>query len=61
MATRPAGGLIEHFSDMDDPRRENRRHLLIDIIVIAICAVICGANDWSAIEEFGTAKQEWLN
>jgi len=45
---------------MDDPRRENRRHLLLDIIVIAICAVICGANDWSAIEEFGIAKQEWL-
>jgi hypothetical protein len=58
MATPAAGNLIEHFSDMDDLRRENRRHLMLDIVVIAICAVVCGANDWSAIEEFGTAKQE---
>jgi predicted transposase YbfD/YdcC len=60
MATPAAGSLIEHFSDMDDPRRENRRHLLLDIIVIAICAVVCGANDWGSIEAFGIAKQEWL-
>ena len=60
MEETPAGSIIEHFSDTDDPRRENRRHLLIDIIVIAICAVICGADDWSAVQEFGEAKYDWL-
>ena len=48
MAERPVGSIIEHFSDMDDPRRENKRHLLLDIIVIAVCGVICGADDWGA-------------
>jgi predicted transposase YbfD/YdcC len=56
----PAGSIIEHFSSMDDPRRENRRHLLLDIIVIAVCGVICGANDWGAVAEFGRAKEAWL-
>lgn len=60
MAKTPAGSIIQHFSDMDDPRRENRRHLLLDIIVIAICAVICGADDWGSVAEFGEAKQGWL-
>ena len=52
--------IIEHFSELADPRRYNRRHLLIDIVVIAICAVICGADDWVAVEEFGGAKQDWF-
>ena len=52
--------IIEHFSELADPRRYNRRHLLIDIVVIAICAVICGADDWVAVEEFGAAKQDWF-
>ena len=52
--------IIEHFLKLDDPRRYNKRHLLIDIVVIAICAVICGADDWPAVEEFGKAKQDWF-
>ena len=52
--------IIEHFLKLDDPRRYNKSHLLIDIVVIAICAVICGADDWPAVEEFGEAKQEWF-
>jgi len=52
--------IIEHFSALEDPRRYNKRHLLIDIVVIAICAVICGADDWVGVEEFGQAKQDWL-
>ena len=52
--------IIEHFLKLDDPRRYNKRHLLIDIVVIAICGVICGADDWPAVEEFGEAKQEWF-
>jgi predicted transposase YbfD/YdcC len=60
MDSAPAGSLIEHFCDLDDPRRYNRRHLLLDIVVIAICAVVCGADDWGAVEEYGQARYEWL-
>jgi len=53
--------LIENFSDCEDPRRDlGKEHLLIDIIVIAILAVICGANDFVGIAEFGVDKQAWL-
>lgn len=60
MSTTAAGSLIEHFWDLEDPRHYNKRHLLLDIVVIAICAVICGADDWSAVVEFGQAKEAWL-
>ena len=52
--------ISEHFSELEDWRRYNRRHLLHDIIVIAICAAICGADDWVAVEDFGRAKQSWF-
>jgi hypothetical protein len=35
--------------------------LLLDIIGITICAVICGADSWVEIENYGNAKQEWLS
>ena len=51
--------LIEHFAELPDPRqRQNREHKLIDILVITICAAICGADDWVAVEQFGCAKQD---
>src|ERR1700730_9645015 len=53
--------VIEHFSDIADPRNDQgKRHPLLSIIVIALCAVICGADGWSQIEEFGRDKQSWL-
>lgn len=53
--------LIEHFSSLPDHRIDrNKCHALIDIIVLAICAVASGADGWEAIEEFGKDKQEWL-
>lgn len=53
--------VIDCFSDLDDPRVEGRtKHLLMDIIVISICAVVCGAETWTAISAFGHAKYEWL-
>jgi len=53
--------LIDCFSKIDDPRIErSKRHQLIDIFVIAICAVICGAKGWEDMETFGKAKYEWL-
>ena len=53
--------LVEHFGDLEDSRVERTKfHQLMDIIVIAICAVICGADNWVEIEEFGQAKRDWL-
>ena len=60
MKQTPVATITEHFSNLDDPRSDNRRHLLLDIIVIAICAAICGADTWVDIEIFGSAKYDWL-
>ena len=44
-----------------DPRIERtKRHSLLDIIIIAICGVICGADSWVDIELFGKTKIDWL-
>jgi predicted transposase YbfD/YdcC len=54
-------GLIEHFASLPDPRIERcKKHNLIDIIFITITAVICGADDWEDIEEFGVIRADWL-
>ena len=52
----------KHFSNLNDPRRvtKNIRHNFSDILVIAISAVICGADDWVSVEAFGNAKKEWF-
>jgi predicted transposase YbfD/YdcC len=60
MPITPIGPLIFHFSDLEDPRDDNRRHLLLDIIVIAICAAICGADTWTDVELFGQSKEKWF-
>lgn len=53
--------LFDHLSIIEDPRIDRtKQHLLIDILVIAVCAVICGAEGWTEIEEFGRAKEEWF-
>lgn len=57
----PADSLIDHFSELPDPRIDRHKaHRLIDILVIAICGAICGADGWVAIAEFGQAKHDWL-
>src|SRR6516162_10780870 len=49
------------FAQVEDPRIERTKlHRLRDIIIIAICGVICGADGWVGIEEFGKAKEAWL-
>jgi predicted transposase YbfD/YdcC len=51
----------QYFDKLKDPRRPHRRlHLLQDIIVIALCAVIAGAQDWQEIETFGRKRRDWL-
>lgn len=55
------GNLQAHFEAIEDKRRgAGKRHKLIDILTIAICGIICGADDWSGIEAYGKAKEEWL-
>ncbi len=61
MAQPPKGTILDHFDDLDDPGVERtRRHNLVDIIAIAICATICGADSWVHIELFGRSKLEWF-
>lgn len=50
-----------YFGDLIDPRVERtKRHGLLDIITLALCGVICGAESWVEIEEFGKVKQGWF-
>jgi predicted transposase YbfD/YdcC len=52
---------VQHFGNIEDPRRQaGLRHQLIEVIFIAICAIIAGADDWVAIERFGQAKKSWF-
>jgi predicted transposase YbfD/YdcC len=53
--------LTEYFSLLEDPRAEHlTKHGLIDIIIVAICAVICGAETWTDVELFGNERLDWL-
>jgi predicted transposase YbfD/YdcC len=52
--------VLEHFSELPDPREDNSRHKLLDIITIVLCASICGAEKWNDIEIFGIAKESWF-
>ena len=53
--------LFSHFVGLEDPRIDRtKKHLLLDIIVLAICAVIGGAEGWEEIEDFGKDKHQWL-
>ena len=53
--------LAYHFSSLLDPRMDRtRRHKLDDILVIAVCAMLCGAETFVEMEEFGHCKEEWL-
>jgi hypothetical protein len=53
---------LRHFAELTDPRVERtREHLLEEILLIAIAAVLSGANGWNEIEDYGKAKKEWLS
>ena len=57
----PTTSMSEHFASLTDPRVErSKEHLLIDVVTIALCAVIRGADDWVAIETFGREKVDGL-
>jgi len=61
MTDKPTPSIIHHFSSIEDPRLDRqKKHKLQDIFFITLCAVICGADNWVAIEEFGKAKVDWF-
>jgi predicted transposase YbfD/YdcC len=61
MNNQTPGTLVEHFGNITDPRIDRtKRHKLIDILVISICATICGAEGWEEFELFGQAKLDWF-
>ena len=54
--------ILTHFASLEDPRDiRGKEHLLLDIITIALCAVISGAEGWEDMAEYGRAKQDWLS
>ena len=57
----PTVSILQHFSTITDPRIDRqKKHQLQNIFFITLCAVICGADNWVAIEEFGKAKEFWF-
>jgi len=57
----PKLSLIEHFKGLPDPRVERTKdHDLIDILVIAICTLLCAGESFNDMEDFGNAKQDWF-
>ena len=61
MIAKPTPSIIHHFSSIKDPGvNRQKKHQLQDIFFISICATICGADNWVAIEQFGLAKEAWF-
>ena len=52
--------LVDHFKELTDPRRGECIHPLMSFVVIAVCAVICGADDFVAIAKFGEKRKDWF-
>ena len=61
MPTKPSACIQEHFAELTDPQRREGIYPLINIVTVAICAVICGADDFVAIAKFGRVKRKWLS
>jgi predicted transposase YbfD/YdcC len=62
MAASPGAPIIAHFATLTDPRVERtKEHHLLDILTIALCAIISGADEWVAMEAYGNAKREWFD
>jgi predicted transposase YbfD/YdcC len=61
MENQPIASIVKHFEGLSDPRTGNAKaHIFLEILIIAICAVICGADGWSDVELFGKNKKVWL-
>lgn len=56
-----SNSIHEFFGALPDPRKVGMvRHQLIDIVTMAVCAVICGADDWSGVATFAVAQEGWF-
>jgi len=55
-----AAGFLRFYHDLPDPRADNARHALHDMVVIAVMAVICGCDGWVQVALFGQRKEAWL-
>ena len=61
MKERSIASIQHHFSALEDSRVDRAKlHKLLDIVVIAVCAIICGADTWVDVESFGNAKIKWF-
>jgi predicted transposase YbfD/YdcC/predicted DNA-binding protein (UPF0251 family) len=61
MPRKPSARIKDHFVHLSDPRRRKVVYPLINVVTIAICAVICGADDFVAIADYGRKKRKWLS
>ena len=61
MVRQGGASILDCFATLEDPRIERtKRRKLLDIVAIAICATICGADSWVHVEMFGRSKEEWF-
>ena len=60
MPRQASASIRQHFEDLTDPRTRQVTYPLLNIVTIAVCAVICGADDFVSIAEFGVVRREWL-
>lgn len=61
MQSHPQLGLIEHFRNIPDPRvNRTKDHALVDVLVIAVCTLLCGGESFNDMEDFGLAKEDWF-
>jgi hypothetical protein len=59
--TTPLASIEVYFGELEDPRREGSTdYPLHEIVVLTVCAVICGADGFTSIANFGKAKKDWL-
>jgi predicted transposase YbfD/YdcC len=57
----PTASIVEYFASVPDPRiQRSQRHPLASVLVLSLCAVVCGADSFVAIEHFGRAREDWL-
>lgn len=61
MSATPTGSLSDYFQSITDPRFDRKkRHSLHDVLMIAACAMLCGMETFTEMEEFENAKEEWF-
>src|SRR5688500_13858297 len=61
MPSARGASIKDHFTALSEPRRRKVTYPLINLVTIALCAVICGADDFVSIAAWGRAKKDWLS